>query len=272
VTTRRQIQRAAVAFAVLASGWAAPGRAQANDAVDRCLRAHERGQAAEQKSELGEALRQFEECRASRCPSVVQKDCSRRFASVESDRPSLLVRAQRGGRLLAEATLAIDDGEASALGEDPTRIDPGSHRIVIESADGARVERRLVLSRGERRELDVELPAPGAASSAPEPATPKGASPSPWPYVFGSVAVVGLAGFVGFGLSGKSRQSKLDECKPSCNDPNLYDDMKRSYLFADVSLAIGLAAGVATWLTLPRSDAAPPAATRGPFISFGGQF
>jgi hypothetical protein len=61
-------------------------------------------------------------------------------------------------------------------------------------------------------------------------------------WALGGVAVVGLAGFVGFGISGRSQQSDLDDCKPNCSQGDV-DDMKRTYLFADIALGVAAIAG-----------------------------
>jgi hypothetical protein len=83
-------------------------------------------------------------------------------------------------------------------------------------------------------------PVPAAPPEEPAPAESKKTPVVVW--VLGGVAVVGLAGFVGFGISGRSQQSDLDDCKPNCSQGDV-DDMKRTYLFADIALGVAAVAG-----------------------------
>ena len=72
--------------------------------------------------------------------------------------------------------------------------------------------------------------------------------------MLGGVAVAGLGSFGYFSLTGKSKQSDLeDSCAPRCSDED-YDNMQRNFVIADVSLGVALiAGGVATWLVLDGS-------------------
>lgn len=54
---------------------------------------------------------------------------------------------------------------AEALGA-PRKIDPGTHALVAESADGARASKSVTLAEGETRTIDLSLEANGAAAAA----------------------------------------------------------------------------------------------------------
>jgi hypothetical protein len=58
------------------------------------------------------------------------------------------------------------------------------------------------------------------------------------------VGVVGIGGFVGFGLAGKAEQRRLErDCAPNCTESDL-STMRRRYLIADISAAVGVGAVV----------------------------
>jgi hypothetical protein len=69
--------------------------------------------------------------------------------------------------------------------------------------------------------------------------------------VLGGVAVVSLGAFGYFALTGRQKQSDLEEqCAPRCATSE-YDDMKQKYLFADIALGLAVVSGgLATWLFL----------------------
>ena len=77
-------------------------------------------------------------------------------------------------------------------------------------------------------------------------------------WVLSGVAVVGLGSFTYFGLSGKHQENDLkSHCAPGCQDSDV-DAMYRSYLIADVSLGVSLAAAsVAGYLLLSPSKTSP---------------
>jgi hypothetical protein len=60
------------------------------------------------------------------------------------------------------------------------------------------------------------------------------------PIALGGVAVLGLAGFTYFFLSAASDASA---CTPSCSNAQI-DDLKSNVLIADISLGVGIAAGL----------------------------
>ncbi len=74
------------------------------------------------------------------------------------------------------------------------------------------------------------------------------------------IAVVGFGTFAGFAIAGNSQKNQLEGCAPSCgeSDRNRYDDMKRSFLIADVGLGVGaVSAVVATVLFVTSGTGAP---------------
>jgi hypothetical protein len=231
----RRALAALCAFAAIA-----PAAGAADPAVESCMSAHERGQKHALEGAAASAMKEYAVCARTQCPKLVREDCSRRLARATEEAPTL--RLEVSGIDAEDVRVSIDGGEAEPLGDEPVFVDPGSHRVRFVAGDGRESERSVEVSSGEK---DVRVVATFAAARSepeadPAPAEPRSAGPSPAVWIFGGLAVVGIAGFVGFGLAGKSKQAELDDCKPSCSDGSLYDDMHRNYVIADVSLAIGL--------------------------------
>lgn len=214
---------------------------------DQCLDAYERAQLSHKQGKLGAARDDYRICGHEKCPKLVQKDCTAAAQALEKDIPSIVPKAR--GAELSELSVTVDGQPLpQAAGDGSYELDPGAHVLELRSSDGRIVSKSFTLSAGQRSiEVIGELPAP-APTVTPVAPPPKKPKIKPAVLVLGGVAVVGLAGFVGFGLSGKSKESDLDSCKPNCTAGDV-DSMRQSYLFADISLAIGLAAaGVAVYL------------------------
>ena len=81
----------------------------------------------------------------------------------------------------------------------------------------------------------------------------KGPPAAAW--IAGGLGVVALGSFAYFGLKGKSKESDLKECAPACPKDD-FKDMKRQYLFADISLGVAaVSLGIATYLFVaPRGE------------------
>lgn len=247
--------------------------ARAQGPLDACLAAHESGQSEQQQNELLAAREHFRTCSSDPCPSVVQRDCISRLAEIESRIPTLEVRVT-GGK---SVEVSIDDGAPDHVSDKPIPLDPGVHRVRAWDGSGTELKRTVDLQPGERETLELEF---ATAEHRPElnQSSVRG-GPSPFGYVLGGVAVVGVLGFTGFGLAGRNKQSKLDDCKPDCDDPGLYDDMQRDYLIADISLGVAVAAGVGAYLVLSSKPSEPGVAsigmkpsTRGGSLFLGARF
>jgi hypothetical protein len=83
---------------------------------------------------------------------------------------------------------------------------------------------------------DVAIPpASGAAEESAPPPQPSTEPSRPVPvlsYVFGAVALVGVAGFAGFGLSGLEEYNSLESsCRPAC-DSSKVDAVRTKLVFA----------------------------------------
>ncbi|MBK9001584.1 MAG: hypothetical protein IPM35_38175 [Myxococcales bacterium] len=212
------------------------------DRQTQCIEDFERAQRTRKSGKLLQARGEFRACADPSCPSMLRKDCTDALAQLGTAIPSVRVKLEdEKGNELGGFSLEID-GARVEVGAEPIELDPGRHLLVF-SSDGKSVEKTVTLRSG-----DVAVPVI-AALSAPEqapdaPAAPSRSGPPALAYVLGGVALVGAAGFVGFGLAGRS----TERCKGSCSEDEI-DTLHRQYLLADVSLGLALiSGGVAGWL------------------------
>lgn len=225
---------------------ATDARAQA-PSKDQCLDAYERAQISQKEGKLIASRDDYRACAHDKCPKLVQKDCAEAAKAVEANIPSFVPRAR--GASLEELTVSVDGKPLPGAASDGSyELDPGDHVLELRASDGRTAAKSFTLSAGQRSlEVTGELPAP-APAAPPVEAPPAKRKIKPSVLVLGGVAALGLAGFVGFGLSGKSKESDLDSCKPNCRASDV-DSMRQSYLYADLSLAVGvIAAGAAVYL------------------------
>lgn len=239
-------------------------RASHADPTAACLEAHADAQRAEKRGELKTARARYAECTAFECPDAVRRDCDAWRGRVDRALPSLIVRPRSPQNQTVSAKVWVDGvlipPEKTGLSVD---VDPGPRRIRVE-ADGFRpLEQSTVIAAGEKeRVVDLQL-TPSAPSVVAPPVEKRPAAASPWPWVIGGLGVVGVGVFVGVGVDARSRYDDLDaRCAPRCA-PSEVDGIRRSYLIADVALAVGATALVvsAVWLvtralSTPRTPAA----------------
>jgi hypothetical protein len=253
----------AISCAIGAALVAATAGARASE-LDACLEAHVRGQVQRREGRLLAAHESFAKCARDQCPDAVRSDCASALSELARAIPTVRITV-RGpeGEDVDDYALAVDGKVIDAPG-DLLELDPGEHELVFSTPDGRVVRRTIVLRPSETGyPVVVELPAPrtddhrdAASSDVPIAA-----------WVLGGVAVVGLAGFVGFGLAGRS----TEECEGSCSEEEI-DRLRTQYLLADISLGIALASGgVATYLYVSRPESAA-SPEEGALIGVGGWF
>lgn len=216
--------------------------------LDQCFEAYEGGQRSRHQFELIAAQRAFITCAQARCPSDIRNQCAAWATEVQKDIPTIVIVAKDPeGNDVADVEVRMDGlPYVSKLDGTPLEVDPDLHRFTFVPKRGPPLDTNWVMRAGEKgRVFHITLGRP-ATKPKPKPAPrPR----SPLPYVLGGVGVVGLGMFTYFGLHGRSIQSDLDDrgCKPGCPKDEA-DEMDRSYLIANVSLVVGLAAlGGATY-------------------------
>lgn len=238
-----------------------PSTAIAADVKRECVEASTAGQTSRDAGELKSARDSFLTCSRDQCPTVVKSSCARWLSEVEAQLPSIVVRAADASDAdITEGTATVDGVEVPLDGK-PISLDPGKHLVVVETAGGVRLEKKVLLAAGEKSrliELRVEAP-----KSEPEKGTTgasarvasdsRGIPTGAW--ILGGAGVLALGSFGYFGLSAKSELNKLDSCSPQC-DRSQSDAGRRDALIADVSLGVGVVAlaGAVTWAVLSSSS------------------
>ncbi len=259
--TMRPTQRL-LAAASLASMLAASTMPAAAQDAEACVSLHTSGQDLKEKGKWVEARGNFVKCALDSCPNMVREECGKLLSSLDASIPSVVFQARDAK---GQPTSSIEvrlKGEVFLKELKPTAVplDPGQHRFTFRASDGSEVEKTVTAVEGQKNQLvGIDFKPKGKPKPVPvapggETADESGSGIPMGAYVLGGVAVLGLGSFGYFSLTGKSKQSDLeDSCAPRCSDED-YDDMQRNFIIADVSLGAALiAGGVATWLVLDSS-------------------
>lgn len=274
VSMRRSLSLSA---AVLAALGAAPAAAQ--DTQLQCLQAYEAGQVSRREGDLMDAAEKLALCGGPACPVRMQADCQRWHDEVQRSIPTVVFRVRDAeGKVLSNATLSIDGGSPVRLTGRALRMNPGEHMAVFASPGFRTLRTPVFVTEGERLEPhDVHLQAvmPKVASSEPmepelldtnasPPAAPARSRNWTWPIAAGALGALGGASFAYFGVSAQNGERGLDRCTPACSRAQV-DAVKDDYLWANVSLGVGITALVAAGVLLVFGEEAPltPASATG---------
>jgi hypothetical protein len=253
-----------------------PGDAQPSRA--ECVSSHQSAQELKRIGKFLEAQEKLLTCSSRTCPGAIISDCGHWIDELEQKTPSMVFEVRRDSLEATGARVFVDE----QLVTDPARalkVNPGRHTVRAELPPFAPLVENLVLREGQRLRLvtfafhteEATRAATPAATPAASPLPPEPvASPRPAPlppprrptpmlvYPLLGVAAAGGVSFAVFSLMGRSKQNELEQqCKPDCTDADL-KPMKRSYLIADVSAAVGGAALLgAAILYLARPEESP---------------
>jgi hypothetical protein len=275
------VRRASGGWGWLALALALGSRsASAEVTKDQCVDANTRAQSLRREGKFGAARDQLALCMNTRCPEVVQDDCTQRFDELERAQPTLVfdVKDSTGQDVLL-VHVSIDGLRISEpLDGRALVVDPGEHAFTFDVPGEPPVTRRFVLKEGEkaRRERIVVTAAasrtwPSEASTLKPSATPADASPGPTQrtagLVLGAAGLVGIAGGAVFGaLTIDDSSNARSECRSSANCANHeqavvdHDRAVTAGTISTVAFLVGstlLASGIVVWLTSPRR-AEPP--------------
>jgi hypothetical protein len=236
----------------------------ADDAA--CIQSYEQTQTLRREGKLRDARDAATKCARDTCPAILAKDCTTWMSELESSIPTLVfdVRGPAGEEVTQVKVLLDGQPLVERIEGKSVPVDVGSHVFRFEPADGkgSPVEQRIVVHEGDRnRKISVTLGGgtPGAVGSR--------AIPLP-ALVFGGVGVVALGVGTVFAISGSSKESDLDACKPSCPADDV-NSVSSSYAVADILLSAGvvsLAAAAVFFLTRPGASTA--AATNAQYLRF----
>ena len=246
---------------------AAPNKGGAKAA---CLAAHEDATSLLTQKKPHAAHDKFVACARAECPTVVRKECGEQLAIVEKDAPTVALEARDEAGMDTTTVKVTMDGAAIAdrLTGAAIDVEPGEHLFRFEREDGKAIEQKVLVVEGEKNRKVVAdfatlVPKPPPGGEA-VPVTPHEPKKVPvLAYVLGGVGVVGLGGFAFFAVTGKNAEKALaSSCNPNCSNDQL-SPVKRDYLFADISLAVGIVsvvtAAILAWPAL--TDSAPSSAS-----------
>lgn len=226
------------------------------EVLDACINAYEQAQRLRKSGDLTAARDALMTCSRDTCPDIAKTDCTRWLAEVRQDVPSIVVGARfADGRDAIEVRVSLDGKPLTErLDGHAIELNPGVHTLRFETKGRAPVEERVSIRVGERnRQVMTTFPDPLPPA---QPPPPRQGIPT-MTYVLGGVGVLGLAGFGFFGVTGLSKESDLDQCKPFCPS-NEVDAVRTRYMLADISLAVGaVALGGASYFYFTRDSGSP---------------
>ncbi len=229
--------------------------------AEECVSLHASGQDARENGKLTAARTSFLQCASEACPTVVREECARLLASTETSLPTVVFEARNAAgetendvEVSVDGNVIADKLRATAIG-----IDPGEHDFRFRGPGGKTAQQRITLLEGQKNRLIridfAEAPRKTQPTTTPTEPQKRATGIPTLAYVLGGVSIVSLGAFGYFALSGKSKQSDLeDHCAPRCPGSD-YDAMRQRYLFADIALGVAVVSGgVATWLVLGNSE------------------
>jgi hypothetical protein len=251
----RRILGAAAVLAILPSGADAAPRLTPK----QCNAAHEEAQTLKSEKKPHAAREKLVVCSRSECPVVLRKECAEQLALVDRDAPTVALEARDDGGNDTTAVKVTMDGSAVADRLTGTAIDvePGEHVFHFERADGKTIDQKVLVVEGEKNrkvvaDFSTLVPKPPPKEEPkPQPAHEE-KKMSPLVFVAGGVAVLGVASFAFFSLSGKGKEHDLQgSCSPHCTDSDVRP-VKTDYLVGDISLVVAVVAtAAAVILALP---------------------
>lgn len=215
---------------------------------DACVQAYEGAQEKRLAGMLRAAREDLSGCTQATCPAFMRTDCARWLEEIEAAQPTVVFVVRLGARDLEEVTVTCNDQQlADHLDGRAIAIDPGRQVCRFEAAGVQPATTELMMVEGhKRRVVEIALQAvPPPPRPAPPPPRPVKRASLVAPLVLSGVALAGVGGFVGFGVSGLNAEHRLrDECSPGCSPDDLAP-VRRRYALADVSLGLGLLAAAA---------------------------
>jgi hypothetical protein len=217
---------------------------------------------------------------AKACPDELRESCGNWLREIDTELPSVVVKAKDASDHDVTDITIIVDGKAitNYVEGTPIELNPGAHTVRVVRGTLPPVEQRVVLTAGEKLRV-IELWTEPRASDQFLLRTRR-PIPSASVVLFG-VGAVALASFGVFSIWTSSEYGKTSTCTPSCSASARDSSFGAKTILADVSLGVGAAAWIGSgifYLTrptvterVPKPATAWVATTLGG-VSFGGTF
>ncbi len=247
--------RAASAAAAAAETEATPAPDQAAPAVTPaasegevskadCLAHHEEAQVARRERRLLDTRTALRICSGVSCPAAIRADCVDWLDQVAHSLPSVVVTARARGADILAVKVFIDDKLATErLSGFALEIDPGLHKFRFESPPWPVIEREVLASEGVKdRPIDVEFapPLPTAAELAVRSEPPRPFRLERSDYVFGGIALAGIATLAYFGGTGLYDANQLENsCMSFCKDDDV-NPVRAKLIIADIGMGVAI--------------------------------
>lgn len=236
---------------LVAGAWSSTAHGQDPNA---CAAAAEQGQVLHGDHKLLAARQQLLRCVVEACPKVVRDDCIDRLSRVDDATPSLAIHAKdTRGQDVIGARVLLDGVQVSArLDGTALRVDPGPHRVRLETASGASADLDVLAAEGQKgRVVEITfaeaLTADGRKVGDASNDGARGGGGPGWPalsYVLLGAGVVSLGLGTYFELAGQSAYRDLrDGCATShsCAEGDVDAAKLKLYVLAPVTLGLGAA-------------------------------
>ena len=251
------LTRASLAFAsVVAAMLVLPRGATADDAVERCASAAEKGQAMRRAGRLIEARTELRRCADQACPLIIRGDCARWADETQRATPSVVVRSSVGERDVSDVRLYVDNVVAAErLDGRPLSVDPGEHVLRAQARSGEwTASTKLLLASGEHdRVITLKFVDPDGAPTVTR------RKPSTLSWILGGLAAGASVGSgVAYGLGVSERSRLVDTCAgPRVCSAQSIDQARTKLVVGDVLIGVGvvsLASAVVLYLVAPRIE------------------
>ena len=260
------------------------GHAQAQP--KQCIGQHTAAQEARRDAKLLEAKELATACtRDQECPAEVARECAALLDQIKLDMPSLVFAAlDEHGQDTTEVKVYVDGKLVlEQLDIKAVEFDPGRYELRFEAPNGKLKEQTVIVREGERNRrivADFRAPVTPVPAGPPPPPRPRPPQKTRIPLgsiVLASVGAAALGSFGYFAWDGNRKERGMTDpggCAPVAGGPGCFqedvDAMRRSYLFADISLGVAvLALGSATIVFFASNSGGDDSAKLAPRIGLG---
>jgi hypothetical protein len=128
----------------------ATSAAHAQNVKETCVDSSERGQKLVDDRKLLLARNAFLSCAQDSCPGPVRRDCQAQLDDLKKNIPTVVIRAKLKDGSDATGWVFLDGTKIGTLDGQRLELDPGTHRIHVETQDGRVYDRQVIVAAGER--------------------------------------------------------------------------------------------------------------------------